>query len=172
MFLKLIKDFAVKRVLNNSSYNVTLVTVEKKIQRVGLLIDETSFVNKEEVMQLLVNNGFSNENLSLLVYKDHYKKKEVLLEPHYSLKNISWLGTIENQEVKDFIAKDFDLLISYYNENKPPLQLVTHLSKASFKVGFYSADTRHNHFLIDTQQGNYTLFISELFKYLKILNKI
>jgi hypothetical protein len=172
MFLKLIKDFAVKRVLNNSSCNVTLVAVEKKIQKVGILIDETSFDSKEEVMQLLVNNGFAKEHLSVLVFKDYFKKNEVLLEPHYSLKNISWLGTIENQEVKDFIAKDFDLLISYYHENKPPLQLVTHLSKANFKVGFYSVDTRHNHFLIDTQPENYRLFISELFKYLKILNKI
>jgi hypothetical protein len=172
MFLKLIKDLSVKRVLNNSSESVTVVAFDKKIQKVGLLIDETSFANKVDFIQLLVTNGFSKENLSLLVFKDNYKKKEEVLEPHYSLKDISWLGTFENQEVKDFIAKDFDLLISYYHENKPPLQLVTHLSKASFKVGFYSVDTRHNHFLIDTKPENYRLFISELFRYLKILNKI
>lgn len=172
MFLKLIKDLSVKRVLNNSSESVTLVAFEKKIQTIGLVIDETSFANKNDIMQLLITNGFSKENLSLLVFKDHYKKKEEVLEPHYSFKNVSWLGTIENQEVKDFIAKDFDLLINYYSENKPPLQLVTHLSKATFKVGFYSVETRHNHFFIDTQPENYKLFINEMFKYLRILNKI
>lgn len=172
MFFKLIKDISVKKILKNSSATVTNVAFEKRIQTVGIIIDETSFANKDEVLQLLINNGFSKEKLSLLVFKNHYKKKEVVLEPHYSFKNISWLGTIENQEVKDFIAKDFDLLISYYDENKTPLQLVTHLSKATFKVGFLAVDTRHNHFLIDTQPENYSLYINEMFKYLRILNKI
>jgi len=50
--------------------------------------------------------------------------------------------------------------------------LTTHLSKASFKVGFASIDKRLNHFMIDTNAENYMVFMEELFKYLKILNKL
>jgi L-rhamnose mutarotase len=50
--------------------------------------------------------------------------------------------------------------------------LLSNESKASFKVGFSSIDKRLNHFMINTNAENYTIFIDELFKYLKILNKI
>jgi len=172
MFLKFIKDLSVKRVLNNCSTIINTAKFEKKIQTIGILIDETAFINKEEVIQLLVNNGFSKEKIIFLAFKNQYNKKEKRSYSHFSFKDVSWLGTIESQEVKDFIAKDFDLLINYYDENKSPLLLVTHLSKASFKVGFVSVDFRHNHFLIDTELKNHHLFINEMFKYLRILNKI
>ncbi|MBC8882701.1 hypothetical protein H9X57_02750 [Flavobacterium piscinae] len=55
---------------------------------------------------------------------------------------------------------------------KTPLQIVTHKSKADFKVGFTSTDKRLNHFMIDTDVENYTVFVDELFKYLRILNKL
>ncbi|HCQ14581.1 MAG TPA: hypothetical protein DIU01_15210, partial [Flavobacterium sp.] len=72
----------------------------------------------------------------------------------------------------DFTNASFDLLISYYDIEKAPLILVTNLSKANFKVGFASVDKRLNHFMIDTNAENYKVFIEELFKYLKILNKL
>lgn len=71
-----------------------------------------------------------------------------------------------------FIQFPFDLLISYYDSEKAALLLATHYSKSSFKVGFANIDNRLNHFLINTQVENYKVFIDELFKYLKILNKI
>jgi hypothetical protein len=69
-------------------------------------------------------------------------------------------------------SKFVDLLINYYDTEKVALLLVSNLSKASFKVGFASIDKRLNHFMIDTNAENYIVFMSELFKYLKILNKI
>jgi hypothetical protein len=74
-------------------------------------------------------------------------------------------------EVNDFINKEFDLLISYYNIEKTILLKVTHSSRALFKVGFSSIDKRLNHFMIQTDGSDFKLFISELFKYLKILKK-
>jgi hypothetical protein len=50
--------------------------------------------------------------------------------------------------------------------------IVTHQSKANFKVGFTSVDKRLNHFMIETQVEKYNVFIDELFKYLRILKKI
>ena len=49
---------------------------------------------------------------------------------------------------------------------------ITNNSKAEFKVGFPSIDERLNHFIIKTEINNYNIFVSELFKYLKLLNKI
>ena len=80
--------------------------------------------------------------------------------------------TFDDKELNAFEATPFDLLISYYDTEKAALLLFTHLSKASFKVGFSNIDSRLNHFMINTKAENYKVFVDELFKYLKILKKI
>jgi len=64
------------------------------------------------------------------------------------------------------------MLISYYDIEKAALLLVTQRTNANFKVGFSTIDKRLNHFMINTVAENYTVFTNELFRYLKILNKI
>jgi hypothetical protein len=64
------------------------------------------------------------------------------------------------------------MLISYYDFEKAPLMIITQQSKASFKVGFSTIDKRLNHFMIDTNVEKQEVFTNELFRYLKILNKI
>lgn len=172
MFLKYFRTFSAKRVLKKSSINVNSTVSNHPIQTVGVLIDETVFNNKQALIQNLIAKGIKPENISVLAYKAKYKKKENITYPHYSKKDITWLGTIEKKEVKDFKSCVFDLLISYYDEKKTPLQIVTYKSKADFKVGFVSSDKRLNHFMIDTEIQNYNVFVDELFKYLRILNKL
>jgi hypothetical protein len=85
---------------------------------------------------------------------------------------LDWNGTIGDVVVTEFIQTEFDLLVSYYEIEKVILLLITNRSKAKFKVGFSSIDKRFNHLTITTRIGNYSIFAHELFKYLKILNKI
>jgi hypothetical protein len=172
MFLKFFKNFSAKRILNKSSLHVNSVVTDKPIERVGLLIDETYFSDKDKLVQLLLSKGIQEKNLSLLAYKNKYKKNEIISYPHYSKKDVSCLGTIDNKEALDFIGQEFDLLISFYDHKQIPLVIVTHQSKADFKVGFTEVDKRLNHFMINTSIEKYALFVEELFKYLRILNKI
>jgi hypothetical protein len=107
-----------------------------------------------------------------LVYKDKIKKNDVFDCQNFSLKNCNWIGDIDGVEVNDFVNRKFDLLISYYDIEKAALLNVTQRTKANFKVGFSTIDKRLNHFMIKTVAEDYQLFITELFKYLRILNKI
>jgi hypothetical protein len=81
----------------------------------------------------------------------------------------SHLRQIRSQRIH---CPKFDLLLNYYDTEKPALLLVSNQSKAAFKVGFASIDKKLNHFMINTNAENYKVFVEELFKYLKILNKI
>ena len=92
--------------------------------------------------------------------------------PEFSLHKLSFKGNLENENVTNFTNQEFDMLISYYDTEKAPLMITTFKSKANFKVGFSTIDKRLNHFMISTNAENYKVFVSELFKYLKILNKI
>ena len=172
MFLNHLKDFTTKKIVKNSLSNAKLVPSSNVIKSVGIIFDETYFHEREALVAELVNNGIEENNIQILAFRDKIKKSETFDYPVFSHRDISWTATIDKREIKDFVAKDFDLLINYYDTEKAVLLLVSHLSKASFKVGFSSVDKRLNHFMITTTAENYKVFADELFKYLKILNKI
>lgn len=172
MFLNFLKNFLLKRKLKNSLSNVTNNFSGQKIQTVGILIDESYFNDRQGLIKELIQNGIRQENVSILVYKDKVKKNEIFDNPTFSLKDVNWMGEIEKSEVILFLNQNFDLLINYYNVERAALLLVTQKTKANFKVGFSTIDKRLNHFMINTEAENYKVFSDELFKYLKILNKI
>ena len=172
MFLNYLKDFSTKKIVKNSLSNVKHLASDKVIKSVGIIFDESYFYEREDLVKELIRKGIDENNIKVLVFKDKIKKNEVFDYPVFSHKDLSWTGTVDKKEVKDFITEPFDLLINYYDTEKVALLLVSNLSKAGFKVGFASIDKRLNHFMIDTNAENYKVFMSELFKYLKILNKI
>jgi hypothetical protein len=103
------------------------------------------------------------------------KNKKALLntwDECYSSKDFGWKGTIKNGGLESFLNTEFDLLISYYREDFLELKLMTARSKAKFKVGNLQSDERINDLIIKTSLVEFHLFKEEVFKYLKILNKI
>lgn len=172
MFLNDIKNYFLIKLLKNNFRNVKSISSQNPIQTVGLLIDESYFSQKEAVVKEIIANGIVENNIKIIVYKDKIKKSEVYSDPTLEAKTINWNLKINNLAVNDFIDQQFDLLISYYDVEKAILLKVTHDSKAQFKVGFSSIDKKLNHLMIDTNAENHTVFVHELFRYLKILNKI
>jgi hypothetical protein len=136
------------------------------------LVDVTYFSKTSSLIEDILVQGYEREQITVLLYKDKIKAKEVMKEPFLASKNIAISGEINKPEVTEFLEKPFDLLINYYDVNKNSLLLLSTKSKANFKVGFDTVDKRANHFIIKELVDNHKQFTSELFKYLKILNKI
>lgn len=172
MFLKFIKDFFIKKTVKKSLLNYVLTNTDEKIQTVGLLIDETYFSKEKELIQEITANGISGNNIKVLVYKDRIKKKDLFEHSSFSSKDFSFTGEFQNDEIKQFTNESFDMLISFYDIEKPQLLIVTLQSKAQFKVGFSTIDKLLNNFTITTVAEKHQEFVTELFRYLKILNKI
>jgi hypothetical protein len=172
MFLKYIKDYFLKRILKNKLHNVKSISSTDSIQTIGLLIDESYFSEKEVLLKEIMANGILESSIKIIVYRDKLRKNESYSQPTFSIKHLNWNAEITNPTVNDFINEKFDLLISYYDVEKAILLNITHNSKALFKVGFSSVDKRLNHLMINTNAENHTVFVHELFRYLKILNKI
>lgn len=172
MFLNHIKNYFLLKIVKNNFQNVKSISSEGPIQTIGLLIDESYFAEKEALLQEIFGNGILENNIKILVYRDKLKSNEEYLQTTFGAKHINWNLKINNAEVNDFINQKFNLLISYYDVEKAILLKVTHDSKAQFKVGFSSIDKKLNHLMINTNAENHTVFVHELFRYLKILSKI
>jgi hypothetical protein len=174
MFLKFIKDFGLKKIINKSLAQYKLVPSQNAVKTVGILIDETYFTDKGAFAEELIVNGIKEADITILIYKNRITKKEakVIDYPYFTYKDVTATGHFTKEEIASFINAPFDMLISYYDIEKSPLLLATIQSKAKFKVGFGSVDKRINNFMITTVAEKYKEFTAELFKYLKILNKI
>ena len=172
MFLNYIKEFFVKKTVKNSLLNVKNSLHSGTIKTIGLLIDESYFSEIKLLVNELQLNGILAENIEVLVYRNRLKKNKSISQATFSSKDLKWNGSLSNHAVNDFANKEFDLLISYYDVEKAILLVVTHESRAHFKVGFSSIDKRLNDLMINTNAENYKVFTHELFRYLKILNKI
>jgi hypothetical protein len=172
MFLNYIKRILVKKTLKSSLRNVRMDDLKNPIKTIGLLVDESCFLNIKDLVKEIVAYGIAESSIKVIAHREVLKKEDVYLYPTFGLSDFNFNGTIELQSIKEFVSEEFDLLINYYDIEKPVLLLLTNNSKAKFKVGFSSIDKRLNHLMISCNVENYTVFIHELFRYLKILNKI
>lgn len=172
MFSKIIKNFLLKKIVSSKLTNPDLEVSVSKIKTIGVIVDESYFTNIELLKREIEQYGVDEKNIKVLLFKKKVSKKEIVKEPFFTRSNIKINGEINKKEVNDFLEEPFDLLINYYEVERPSLVLVSKTSKAQFKVGFSTIDRRVNHFMISTSVSQYKEFISELFKYLKILNKL
>lgn len=128
------------------------------------------FFETQKIVDALISQGVLVENISVLIFSN--KKSVSASHPTFGSKNLNWNGELNGVAATTFINKEFDLLVSYYDQERPTLLVATHFSKAHFKVGFPTSNKQLNDLTINTKTENYLVFIQELFRYLKILNKI
>ncbi|REG99695.1 DUF6913 domain-containing protein [Flavobacterium aquicola] len=172
MFLNFIKNFLLKKTLKKQLLNVKEESLNSPVVRIGLVVDESRFLETNALKQEIILKGIVEDNIKIIAYRDNLNSKEVFSYSVFSLKDLNLKCEFTQKEINDFISDEFDLLINYYAEEKPFLMLLTHNSKAKFKAGFSTVDQRLNHMLINIALDDYKGFVYELFRYLKILNKI
>ena len=172
MFLDFIKNLVLKNTLKKSLRNVEDESLNSSIVKVGLIVDASNFTETELLKQEIISNGISENDIKVIVFRDVLNSKVIYSEPTFGLKDIDFKSKFTKQPINQFVEEEFDLLINYFEEEKPFLLLLAHRSKAKFKVGFSAVDNRLNHLLINIEKVNYKGFTKELFRYLKILNKI
>jgi UDP-N-acetyl-D-mannosaminuronate dehydrogenase len=119
MFLNYLKSFFTKKIVKGSLANVKHTAADSKIHTIGIIFDESYFEEREALVLELVKNGIEQSNIKVLVFKDKIKKSERFDYPVFSNRDLSWTATFDKSEVKDFIAQKFDLLINYYDTEKP-----------------------------------------------------
>ncbi|MFC5683361.1 DUF6913 domain-containing protein [Flavobacterium sp. MAHUQ-51] len=172
MVINYLKEFLVKKKIKSSLLTANLDSDLGFIKTVGLIVDESYFKETQSLIDEIIANDIAKEDIELLLFKSKstadFAVRVVRLESGF----LDRKAKITSKEVNEFLEKNFDLLVNYYDVEKAILLVVSSQSKAKFKVGFSSIDKRLNNFMITTNLGNYKVFVRELFRYLKILNKI
>jgi hypothetical protein len=172
MFFKRLKTLSLQK-------NITLILKSRaknfqsaKVSSIGVVFDYDLYHNYEFFRELINELGIMKNKTRFIALIGEEKNRPNSWDSFYSLDNFDWLGRPSNIEIDDFVDQPFDLLISYYSTNKLELNLVTALSKANFKIGINSEDTRLHDLIIEVKPSKIDVFKVELIKYLTQLNRL
>jgi len=146
-----------------------------KLNKLAVLIDARHDIDILSVMQLSSSLGVKPKNVKIIGLKEKKTEKENQdseKASYFDESQLNFGGGFKSKTLTDFVNEPYDVLINFYTSDIPELNLVAAASKAKFKAGFSNVDNRINDLVIGTAPDNINLFISELEKYLKILNII
>ncbi|WP_299678873.1 hypothetical protein [uncultured Dokdonia sp.] len=164
-----LKAKSILRKLKKETESRTYTPSGRQIRSLGIVQEGDRPFDANKIKQLAATLGIKENDIVVLSYMPKLSKAQKDAPGVYSGKGIGWNGTLKTTTLKEFVAKDFDILLSYYSEDRLPLQIVSGLSKATFKVGLIEDAQSFQDLVITTAIDEETLFINELEKYLQIL---
>ena len=177
MFLKGLQDkFKVKSGLKylQEELGKPSSTVErnKGVTSIGCIVDVDNFQNAEVFYDLIDDYSLRPNAIKIIGYKREYDKNSPYAIQIFSDKDLGWKGEIENGYVLEFLGREYDLLINYYDEDNLMMKLLSVKTQARIKVGLGTLDPKINDLILNTPLSDFGLFKNELKKYLKVLNEL
>lgn len=154
----------------------TISEKEGPVEKIGLVLDLAGIDMLHSFLNLKKDLNIKDEDFHVIGCFPSANNVENFEGVVFTPAGISWTGKIKDEEVKKFLNREFDLLISYnhtdnQSENKA-LNFIIGASTAGLKVGRVENGPQLYNLAISTRFEDVGVFIEELKKYLKILNKI
>ncbi|BDW94304.1 MULTISPECIES: DUF6913 domain-containing protein [Flavobacteriaceae] len=177
MFLKGLQDkFKVKSGLKYLKEEMEKppksVTREKGVASIGCIVDVDNFSKAEVFYELIEEFSLRPNAIKIIGYKSEYDKNSPYAIQMFSDKDLGWKGQIENGYVLEFLGREYDILINYYERDSLMMKLLSVKTPARLKVGLAAQDPKVNDLILNTPLNDFELFKSELKKYLKVLKEI
>lgn len=145
------------------------VVSQKEIKTVGVITSQS--ISKWTNIQKEVEKILGVENVSFFSFLD-VDKQFKSSRNHFSEKSFNWQGDIQQLELSNFLEEPFDLLIGYFNKKNIFIESPVLQSKATFKVGISEVNQKLYEIEIAAIPSNIHNFLTELKKYLVLLNKM
>lgn len=177
MFLKGIRDkfkhkSGVKFLKGELSKAPAVIERSAGISLIGCIVDLDSFENPDLFFEFVDEYKLRPNAVKIIGYKSYYDKNSPYSTPVFSDKDLGWKGQIENSYALEFLSRDYDLLVNYYDKENLLMQLMTVRTKARVKVGFKEVDQNLNDLILGLTLKDFKTFKLELKKYLRVLNEI
>lgn len=131
-----IKDYFFFKRLNkeiDTNRKNLLLQEFSKVKRIGLVYDATDYGMITEVRDLEIKLKQEGKDISVFAFINSDEKKH---EPFlFSKKDLNWYGYPIKQQLFDFAAKDFDLVLGFFNDINSPLNVIFAHSKSKLRIG-------------------------------------
>lgn len=172
MILKGLREKSNKKYLNKLLSQRQVNVSEKPIKSLGVILNLDEFNYFEAFQDFADTLKVHPNNVKILGFTENVKDGLNSWDLCFTPEDIGWKGAIKNDELKTFLNKNFDVLISFYEKDVLELKILTAVCKANMKIGVFQEDERLNDLIVKTSLKELKVFKKEVFKYLTKLNKI
>lgn len=163
---------AVKFLKEEMDKPAPVVNRSSGITSVGCIVDLDKFDKAEVFFEFVEEYKLRPNAVKIIGYKSYYDKNSPYSTPVFSDKDLGWNGNIENSYALEFLSREYDLLVNYFDEENLLIQLMSIKAKARVRVGFKNVDQSFNDIILNLPLKDFKTFKMELKKYLGVLNEI
>ncbi len=163
---------AVKFLKEEMDKPAPIVNRSSGITSVGCIVDLDKFDKAEVFFEFVEEYKLRPNAVKIIGYKSYYDKNSPYSTPVFSDKDLGWNGNVENSYALEFLSREYDLLVNYFDEENLLIQLMSIKTKARVRVGFKNVDQSFNDIILNLPLKDFKTFKMELKKYLGVLNEI
>ncbi len=144
----------------------------KEVNSIVVLLDNAKAEVVDEFEKLRRFLRVPEQNFQLVLITADSSKKEDFNALVITPSEITWNGNFRSEEVRDFTHQRFDLLIAFAEKDNELLKLMAEASAASLKIARSKGENDIFDISIAAGFEKPEVFVKELQKILKILNKV
>ncbi len=172
MFVKHWKNRSIKKQIDRLLARQAYPFRPGVIHTVGIIYDASVNSSPKQLIEKLGSLGMRPNQIKSIGLLPDDTPNPNSWDSFFTAKDFGWNGVHHNPALKAFSDDDFDLLISYFENDSWPLIMATALSKANFKLGFIPSQEKSFDLIIDVKISQTDLLVAEIKKYLTQLNKL
>lgn len=138
---------------------------------IAILFDGSLPENMETIKKYYQTLRTSNKKIHVLGYIHQERSGESIMFDHITRKNLNWCFIPSAPKANDFINQPFDLLINLCTDECLPLEYLSALSGARYRVGRFISDKTFCFDLMINLNGNRSVshFIEQVEHFLKMV---
>ncbi|WP_340198442.1 DUF6913 domain-containing protein [Ascidiimonas sp. W6] len=175
MFLEKLKRKSALKLLKkalNAHENSKLSKESSKIRSLGCIVNFDEFNHTEVFQELAEQIGLKSHEYKIIGFSEKGLMGTGFNVPVFTDKDLGWNGQIKNSDINEYLGREYDLLINYYQHAPVILKLVSAKTKSQTKIGLLDSNQDLNDIVFQISPDSFSKFREEIIKYLKILKKI
>ena len=172
MIFQKLKQKSIQNGVERNLQNRDTTQLNAKVRTIGFLVDEMQFSDFESLYDIFKDLQLQPKDIKVFSFIESKKKLPTLRRNQVQTKDFDWKGNLHNQDAQEFLDNPFDVLVGFYSNRHPIIELMISASKAKFKVGFQGQDDRLYDLVLAVAPKNREVFKAELKKYLTVFGKI
>ena len=144
-------------------------------QSIGILYDATETEDMLKVSEFVNTLFITKKDVKALGFVNlkelTHHHMPMLQFDFFFLKDLNWYYKPQNYIIKNFVEKDYDILINFCDSDCIPMKYLAGSSQAKFKVGRYEEDIDLYDMMIDVKEDTLSDLIKEIHHYLTVINQ-
>lgn len=171
MNFRFFKKYQIYQAIEKNLKKREILPFTGEFKTVGILLNLDQYDGKENLARLTESLGILSKDLKIICYTEKQSRLPVFEQNFFTPKDFSWNGTFNNPAIEEFLQREYDIFIGYFDSRNYYIDYVASQVRAALNIGFTDSDQRMFDFLFKMNLTDFSLFEKEFVKYIQIFRK-